>query len=282
VDYLEFYNLKEYPFSNVVDNRFYYNSTQHAEALVRLKYAVDTMKGLAVVVGDIGTGKTTLARRMLDELDESRYEATLLVVLHSSVTAEWLIKKIALQLGIKHVGETKVEILRQLYEKLLEIHEAGLKSVVLMDEVQMLQSREIMEEFRGLLNMEVPEGKLITLVFFGLPELEKLLALDEPLKQRIAVKCRLTAFEESTTEEYIKHRLKIAGSKEDIFTPEAIKTIHLYSKGIPRLINTICDNALLEAFLIKEKTIDKDIIESVAITLGLKAEEKGARIRREF
>jgi type II secretory pathway predicted ATPase ExeA len=282
VDYLEFYNLKEYPFSNVVDNRFYYNSTQHAEALVRLKYAVDTMKGLAVVVGDIGTGKTTLARRMLDELDESRYEATLLVVLHSSVTAEWLIRKIALQLGIKNVGETKVEILRQLYEKLLDIHEAGLKTVVLMDEVQMLQSREIMEEFRGLLNMEVPEGKLITLVFFGLPELEKLLALDEPLKQRIAVKCRLTAFEESTTEEYIKHRLKIAGSKEDIFTPEAIKAVHLYSKGIPRLINTICDNALLEAFLIREKTIDKDIIESVAITLGLKTEEKGARIRREF
>jgi type II secretory pathway predicted ATPase ExeA len=283
VDYLEFYKLKEHPFSNAVDNRFYYNSTQHAEALIRLKYAVDTMKGLAVVVGDIGTGKTTLARRMLDELDETRYEAALLVVLHSSVTADWLMRKIAIQLGVKDVGTTKVEILKQLYEKLLEIHESGLKTVVLMDEVQMLQSREIMEEFRGLLNMEVPEGKLITLVFFGLPEIEKLLALDEPLKQRIAVKCRLTAFEESTTEEYIKHRLNVAGCKEDIFTPAAIKSIHLYSKGIPRLINTICDNALLEAFLIREKTIDKGIIESVAITLGLKTEEeKETRLRREI
>lgn len=283
MDYLEFYKLKEHPFSNAVDNRFYYNSTQHAEALIRLKYAVDTMKGLAVVVGDIGTGKTTLARRMLDELDETRYEAALLVVLHSSVTADWLMRKIAIQLGVKDVGTTKVEILKQLYEKLLEIHESGLKTVVLMDEVQMLQSREIMEEFRGLLNMEVPEGKLITLVFFGLPEIEKLLALDEPLKQRIAVKCRLTAFEESTTEEYIKHRLNVAGCKEDIFTPAAIKSIHLYSKGIPRLINTICDNALLEAFLIREKTIDKGIIESVAITLGLKTEEeKETRLRREI
>lgn len=275
MDLLGFYNLREHPFSNAIDNRFFYNSTQHAEALVRLKYAVDTMKGLAVVVGDIGTGKTTLARRMLDELDESKYEAALLVVLHTSVTTDWLMRKIAMQLGIKNVGNTKLEILGQLYERLYEIHESGLKTVVLMDEVQMLQSREIMEEFRGLLNIEVTEGKLITLILFGLPELENLLALDEPLKQRVAVKYRLTGFDENITREYILHRLRVAGCEEEIFTPETIKTIHHYSKGIPRLINTICDNALLEAFLIKEKPISSDIIESVAISLGLKTGDKG-------
>ena len=274
MDYLEFYKLKEQPFSNVVDNRFYFDNPQLSEALVRIKYAVDTMKGLAVVVGDIGTGKTTLARKILDELDEKVYEAALLVVLHSSVTSDWLMKKIALQIGVDNPEETKVDLLGQIYKRLLEIHEEGRKAVVLIDEMQMLRSQEIMEEFRGLLNMETPEGKLITLVFFGLSEMERLFLLDEPLKQRIALRCRLIALDEDITQEYMKHRLKIAGAEEDIFTPDAIKAIHFYSKGVPRLINTVCDNALLEGFLIKKEMIDKDIIESVGITLGLNTEEK--------
>ena len=109
MDYLDFFKLKEQPFSSTVDDKFYYGSKQHAEALVRLKYAIDTMKGLAVVIGDIGTGKTTLARKMLNELDENRYEAALLVVLHSSVTTDWLMKKIALQIGVENPGDSKVD-----------------------------------------------------------------------------------------------------------------------------------------------------------------------------
>ncbi len=275
MDYLEFYSLKEHPFSNVVDNKFYYNSDQHSDAVVRLRYAVDTMKGLAVVVGDIGTGKTTLARRMLNELNEEHYEAALLVILHSSVTTDWLMRKIAVQLGVRDAGHTKVELLAQIYKRLIEIYETGLKAVVLIDEMQMLESKEIMKEFRGLLNMEVSTGKLLTFIFFGLPELEGLLSLDESLRQRIAVKCKLKAFEENTTEEYIQHRLKVAGCDGNIFTEDAVKAIHLYSNGIPRLINTVCDNALLEGFLLKKKKeIDKDIIESVAMSLGLKSEEE--------
>jgi len=274
MDYLKFYKLKEQPFSNIVDNRFYYDNSQLSEALVRIKYAVNTMKGLAVVVGDIGTGKTTLARKLLDELDEKVYEAALLVVLHSSVNSDWLMKKIALQMGVDKPEEAKVDLLGQIYKRLLEIHEEGRKAVVLIDEMQMLRSQEIMEEFRGLLNMEAPEGKLITLVFFGLSEMEKLFLLDKPLQQRIAFRCRLTALDENITQEYMRHRLKVAGVEEDIFTPDAIKAIHFYSKGVPRLINTICDNALLEGFLLKKEMIDKDTIESVGITLGLKTEGK--------
>ncbi len=277
MDYLEFYNLNEQPFSNVVDNRFYYNTVQHSEALIRLRYAVDTMKGLAVVVGDIGTGKTTLARRMLDELDEAHYEAALLVILHSSVSSEWLLKKVAMQLGVRNLKESKVDILGDLYQRLAAIHEGGKKVAVLIDEAQMLQSKEIMEEFRGLLNMESPDGKLVTFVFFGLPELEGLLALDEPLKQRVAVKYRLKALQEDTTGEYIKHRLRIAGSGDGIFTDTAIHAVHRYSKGIPRLINTICDNALLEGFLLKKKMVDKDVIEDVAADLSLEDEKPPIR-----
>lgn len=268
--YLEFYKLKEYPFSNAVDNRFYYNSTQHAEAIVRVKYAIDTRKGLAIAIGDIGTGKTTVARRLLDELDETRYEAALLVVLHSSVTSDWLMKKIAMQLGVEHPSNSKLELIGQIYKKLIEIYEKGLKTVVIIDEAQMLQSREIMEEFRGLLNMEISGGKLITFIFFGLPQLEDALSLDKPLKQRVAVRYTLKAFKESVTHDYIHHRLKVAGCENNIFTFDAINSVHLFSKGVPRLINSICDNALLEAFLQKKEMIDNSIIESVVIDLGLK------------
>jgi len=271
MDYLEFYKLEEYPFSNVVDNRFYYNSSQHSEALKKLKYAIDRRHGLAVLIGDVGTGKSTLARRLLEDLDEDYYEATLLVVVHSSVSSEWLLKKFAMQIGVEDVKKNKVDILGQIYQRLYEINETGKKAVILIDEVQMLNSKELMEEFRGILNMEMPEGKMVNFVFFGLPELEKVLSLDEPLKQRVSIKIKLTALSEEGTKEYIHHRLKVAG-RNNIFKEDALVKIYEYSKGIPRLINAICDNALLEGFLLKRQEIDIDIIETVAVDLGLRGE----------
>jgi type II secretory pathway predicted ATPase ExeA len=271
MDYLEFYSLKEHPFSNVVDSRFYYNSPLHSDALVKLRYAVDTKKGLSVVIGGIGTGKTTLARRFLEEMDETAYEAALLVVVHSSVSSEWLFKKFALQLGVKEVKDDKVELLTQIYRRLYEIIEEDKKAVVMIDEVQMLNSKEIMEEFRGLLNMESSDGKMLNIIFFGLPELEDVLSLDEPLKQRVAVQIRLKEFSEKDTRDYIKHRLTVAGSRSHIFTEEAIVLVYRFTNGIPRLINTVCDNSLLEGYLSKAVTIDGSIIKTVAVDLGLSA-----------
>jgi len=274
MDYLEYYNLKEHPFSNVVDSRFYYSSRQHSDALVKLRYAIDTRKGLAVVIGGIGTGKTTLARRFLEDLDENSYEAALLVVVHSTVSSEWLFRKFAIQLGVKDLKDNKVELLTQIYNRLSAINDEGKKAVVMIDEVQMLNSREIMEEFRGLLNMEMPEGKMLNFVFFGLPDLENVLSLDEPLKQRVAVKISLKAFSEDDTKDYIIHRLKIAGSNDDIFTENAIKLIYRYTSGVARRINTVCDNALLEGYLFKANKIDSNTIKTVAVDLGLNAENK--------
>lgn len=269
MDFLNYYGLREHPFSNVVDNRFYYNSHQHANALIKLKHSIDARRGLSVVIGDIGSGKTTLARRLLEELDETRYEAALLVIIHSTVGSEWLLKKLALQLGITDVKGDKIELLGQLYKRLIEIHDEGKIAVVLMDEVQMLNSREIMEEFRGLLNMEMPEGKMINLIFFGLTDLETVLSLDEPLKQRVAMRIMLKAFNETDTKGYINLRLKIAGATREVFSEDAMKAVHTYSKGLPRLINTICDNALLEGFLMKTETLGVDVITTVAVDLGM-------------
>lgn len=269
MDYLEYFGLKEQPFSNVVDNRFYYKNPQHDEALIKLKYAIDTKKGLAVVVGEIGAGKTTLARKLLEELDESGYEAVLLVIIHSSVSSEWLLKKFAIQLGIDAGNLDKLELLGLLYRKLLEINESGRTAVLMMDEVQMLKSTEIMEEFRGLLNMEMPGGKMLNLIFFGLGDLEDVLSLDQPLRQRVAMKLTLKPFSEEDTKDYIAHRLRLAGSSDNIFTDGAIKEIFRYSSGTPRLINTICDNALLEGYLFKTREVGESVIKAVAIDLGL-------------
>ncbi len=274
MDYLEFFQLREHPFSNVVDRRFYYHTSLHTEAMVKLRHVVDARRGLAVVIGGIGTGKTTLARRFLEELDENAYEAALLVVVHSSVSSEWLFKKFAIQLGVRDVKDNKVELLSQIYRRLNEILDEKKKAVVMIDEVQMLNSREIMEEFRGLLNMEQPSGKMINIIFFGLPELEHVLSLDEPLKQRVAVKIRLKEFSEKDTGEYIRHRLSVAGGARDIFSEDAVRSIFEYTKGTPRLINTVCDNALLEGYLAKADAIDRSIVRTVAIDLGLIPGEK--------
>ncbi len=271
MSYEQFYQLREQPFSNTPDARFFFEVDQHADVLARLMYAVNTMKGLAVVVGDVGTGKTTLARHVLDQLDEQRYESALLVIIHSAISAEWLLRRIASQIGVEQVAEEKVGILSQIYQRLMELHQAGRKAVVLIDEANMLQQRELMEELRGFLNLEVPGSKLITFILFGLPSLDDILAMDAPLTQRVAVKCRLTSLKPETTKAYIRHRLKIAGATHEIFSEPVLDQIAVGSQGIPRLINTICDNVLLEGFLRKREKLEVDLVKDVVRDLGLSA-----------
>lgn len=269
MSYLEYYGLKREPFSNAPVSQFYFNSTPHSQALTRLTHAVANMKGLALLVGDIGAGKTTLARRLLDSLPEDDYEAALLVIIHSGITASWLLKRIAIQLGVEKPADEKLALLGQLYQRLLQIHESGRKAVVLIDEAQMLQTREIMEEFRGLLNLEVPEQKLITFVFFGLPEIEQHLELDPPLRQRVALKIRLQPLTQEATEAYIKHRLRLAGASRMPFSAEAVRAIHRYANGTPRLINTLCDNCLFEGFLGRFSLVTEKLVHQVAGDLGM-------------
>jgi type II secretory pathway predicted ATPase ExeA len=273
VNYLEFYELSQEPFSNAPVSRFYYSSAQHAQALMRLTHAVSGMKGLAVLVGDIGAGKTTLARRMLDSLPEDEYEAALMVIIHSGITASWLLQRIALQLGVENPAQEKLALLSQLYQRLVRIYEHGKKAVVLIDEAQMLATREIMEEFRGLLNLEVPERKLLSFVFFGLPEIEDNLRLDPPLAQRVALKYRLEPLSGEATEAYVRHRLRLAGAPRVPFTQGALGRVHAHSRGTPRLINTLCDNALFEGFVARAKEVDERLVDRVARDLGVEAAE---------
>lgn len=269
MSYLEHFGLTEEPFSNAPVSRFYFESPQHQQALVRLTHAVSRMRGLSVLVGDIGAGKTTLARRLLDALPEEEYEAALFVIIHSGVTASWLLRRIALQLGVENPAQEKLALLSQLYQRLVQIHEQGRKAVVLIDEAQMLETRELMEEFRGLLNLEMPERKLISFVFFGLPEVERNLRLDPPLAQRVAMRYRLEPLNAESTRSYIEHRIRTAGGTGVPFTPAAIEVLHQLSGGSPRIINTLGDNALFEAYLAQETTVDAPRIEEIARNLAL-------------
>lgn len=271
MSYLAHFNLEREPFSNAPDARFYFDSDQHSQALVRLMYVVNSNKGLAVLVGGVGTGKTTLARRMLDTLDESKYESSMLVMVHSSINPEWILTRIAMQLGVQDPAADRLTVLKQLYERLLEIESEGRRAVILIDEAQMLQSRELMEEFRGLLNLEIPGKKLLNIIFFGLAEIEDCLRLDEPLAQRVALKYHLKSLSIEITTSYIQYRLNVAGGKVDLFDTAAIDAIHRFAGGVPRLINTICDNCLFESFMLKVDKIDAKIVHSVAGDLGLSA-----------
>lgn len=270
MDYLAYYQCAQEPFSVMPLTRFYYHNEQHDRAMERLHRAVVQMKGLALLVGDVGTGKTTLARRLLDELSEDEYEASLLVVIHADVDAVWLLRRIAMQLGVEDPPEDRMAVLAQLLGRLQEIAEQGRKAVVLIDEAQMLRRQVLLEELRGLLNLELPESKLVTFVLFGLPELDAIMQQDPPLAQRIAVRFQLAPFQLETTADYIVHRLQLVGRREPLFSASAVRDIHRFAKGVPRLINVLCDNALFEGYVRKQAQIEAEVIKSVASDLGIR------------
>lgn len=270
MDHLAYYGLKEEPFSIVPLTNFYYHNDQHDQAFMRLSRAVEGMRGLAVLVGGVGTGKTLLARRLLESLPEERYEASLLVVLHADVTGEWLIRRVAGQVGVTDLNCGKVDIVGRLYERLNEIAEEGRKAAILIDEAHMLRSPETLEEIRGLLNLELSNSKLLSIVMFGMPELDRCLNSEPALKQRMAMRFQLKNFTKDVLVDYVRFRLFHAGSDKNVFSPQALEGIYNLSEGNPRLVNVICDNALFEGYVRRaEMPLKMDVIESVASDLGL-------------
>ncbi|MBP7791814.1 MAG: AAA family ATPase [Candidatus Goldbacteria bacterium] len=271
MSYEQFFKLTEQPFSTAPDSRFFFDSTPHKEALLKILHAAETMKGLMIIIGDIGTGKTLLARRALEEMEkQDQYIVSLLVMVHSEITPDWLLKRIAQQIGIEKPAGKKEELLPQFYGRLMEINETGKKAVIVIDEANMLKTKEIFEEFRGLLNIEMPGKKLLTLILIGMPDLEEHIGLDPAFQQRIAIKHCLKKLDREETYNYITYRMKVAGAQHEIFSDTALEAIYSYTTGTPRLINIICDNALFEAFLLKKDKVDLSIIESVASDFNLR------------
>lgn len=244
--YIEHLGLSGDPFSQAHDAQVYYPSAQHRRAMLRLQHAAASMKGLAVLVGEIGHGKTTLARQLLHALDGEEYHVSMLVMVHAGITATWLLQTLARSFDVAEPAEERLALIAQIRQRLLEIHKEGKKAVVLVDEAQMLNTQSLMEEFRGLLNLEIPGHKLVTFIFFGMPQIEDHLRLDPPLAQRVALRFRLQPFSLQETQAYLKHRFAAVGGSQTLLPDDTLGAIHHVARGVPRRINTLCDNLLLE------------------------------------
>ena len=247
--YQAYYGFKEMPFNITPDPRFLYLSPTHQEALQHLKYGVAEKKGFIVLVGEVGCGKTTLCRRFLNELDPLHYDTAL--ILNPRVTETQMLKAILTELGETKFGRSQHDLVGQINRVLLERIEKGRDIVLIIDEAQNLKF-DVLEQIRLLSNLETDKQKLLQIVLMGQPELKSVLAREElrQLRQRILVHYELHPLSQHDVQHYVQHRLTLAGGTgRPNFTRWALRSVHRISKGIPRIVNNLCDKALLAAFI---------------------------------
>jgi general secretion pathway protein A len=262
--YEQFFELRERPFELTPNPRFLVMTPRHREALSNLFYGISSGKGVTVLIGDAGTGKTTLLRAVLDGQLQGD---TLCVHLNNpTLTRDEFLELLARGFGLSESASgSKARLLIELQQLLEERRAKGALTVVVIDEAQSL-SHELLEEVRLLANMETADRKLLSVVLAGQPELAVRLndnALRQ-LKQRVALRCELAALTLAETEAYVARRVSIAGGNASrIFTREAIGAVHRASAGIPRLISVICDNALVTAFALQVRPVSQQIVEDV-------------------
>ena len=266
--YKSFYNLTRNPFDLTPDPTCFVPTVRHNEALAALYYGIRRHKGVVVVTGEVGTGKTLMLRCLLQLFKESS-EIAYAYLFNCRLTAHEFLHYTASDFGLKVDGQqSKSELLLELSRFVTSRGLQGLTTVLVVDEAHNL-SMELLEEIRLLSNLETNDDKLLQIVLVGQPELDlKLDSFDlRPLKQRIALRAHLTPLDEQDTDRYIQERLTIAGGssrREPLFAPDAVQAIHQYSKGFPRLINTICENSLITGYARQMTTISKDVVLGVA------------------
>jgi general secretion pathway protein A len=266
--YNEYFGFTEAPFSLTPDPRFSYTNALYQEAFATLRYGIEARKGFIVITGEAGTGKTTLLRRLMQSFGRHVQTA---YIYNTHITLTELLRLILSDLGLANSTEDRLEMVGQLNEYLIKQLKERNIVTLLVDEAQEL-SIEMLEEIRLLSNLETDTQKLLQIVLMGQPELER--KLDQPelrqLKQRVALRCRLDPLPGNEVGEYIVTRLKAVGySRKDLFHSLAVEKIAAHSRGIPRLINIICDNALLIAFAASKKTVSAVTIDEVARDLRL-------------
>ena len=261
--YKSYFGLKENPFNVNPDPRYLYLTKQIEEALTGLMYGIQTRKGFITLTGEVGTGKTTLVNRLLDWLRQRRTRTAFLF--NSRMNTSHLFDFILAEFEIACESRTKSQQLMKLNQWLLERYRAGETAVLIVDEAQNL-SYPVLEEIRMLTNLETSTEKLLQIVLSGQPELEEKLKLPQlrQLKQRITLRCKTAPLTKEQTHAYIAERLRIAGSGEQIFSPEAMDTVHMYSLGIPRVVNLLCEHALINTYVEQERVVTPKIVEDIA------------------
>lgn len=253
--YLEYYGLREFPFNITPDPRFLYLSPYHKEAYDHVMYGIKARKGFIELTGEVGSGKTTLCRAVLANLDNTVETA---LILNPSLTETQLLRAMLNDFGLDVKGKDRLDYIEKLNDFLLEKSNQGINVALLIDEAQNL-SPQVMEQIRLLSNLETDSQKLIQIVLCGQPELQKRLARPDlrQLRQRITVRYHIRPLTLEDAIMYIRHRLWVAGNDGKLsFDQAAFKEVYKYSKGGPRLINALCDTALLAGFVQKKFVID--------------------------
>jgi len=266
--YAEFYGLKDLPFALTPDPRFIYFTPSHTEVMANLHYGIESGKGLIVVTGEVGTGKTTILRWMMQRLDRTVLVA---YIFNPRLSVTEFYQHLASLLDVQK-WETKPELLVSLGQALDSRHSRGLRTVLIIDEAQGL-SPAVLEEIRLLSNFESDTAKHLQIVLTGQPELRNVLNYPDlrQLKQRVALRCVIKALPSvEETDRYITSRLLASGAERtDVFSSEAVDYIYRCTEGIPRNINNLCDNALLAGYAAGELTVGRAIVEEVAETFDM-------------
>jgi len=266
--YRDYWKLKEKPFENTPDPRFLYSSHEHLEAATRLTYAVEERKGAALLTGEYGCGKTVISRLLFQVLPQDKYEIAL--VTNPLLSPMELLREICFQLGIKSSSDVpKPELLMNLNDRFYENLNKGKDTVVIIDEAQAIKDLETFEELRLLLNFQLNNRFLMTLILIGQPELRAIIDGLKQLKQRLAIRYHLNPLSREDTKNYLTHRLKVAGTEANIFNDVACGLVWIHSDGVPRLINTICDTCLLVGFTQGLEEINEEVVKKAVYDLEL-------------
>jgi len=289
--YEEYYGLAEKPFSLTPDPKYLYKSESHGSAFDLLQYAIRRREGFVAITGDIGTGKTTLCRALLEQIDRKTFSA---LVLNPFLSEEDLLKLILQDFGVvsreeiksgRLAGVSKQELIDTLYDFLLSLLPLQASAVLIIDEAQNLPL-QVLEQIRILSNLETDKDKLLQIVLVGQLNLNTLLRSPEmrQLDQRVSIRYELKPLTGDEVAAYVSHRLTLAGGSALTFDPKALRLVHKFSGGIPRLVNLICDRALLAAYSLRTNRVSPQLVRRAIVSLDLtecRAPRRFAWLRRK-
>lgn len=256
--YLDYWGLLEFPFENISRSSFFYRSPQHEEAMTRLLYATQHRKGAAMLTGEVGSGKTTVSRAFMGQLAKHAYEV--LTIINPVLTSTELIKAIFMKMGLEPNSDSKSLLWETIHQRLGQKAQQGLRTVLVVDEAHVIEDRSTFEHLRMLLNMQLEERFLITMILMGQPLLREKVAATKPLEEWIPVKYHMSPLNFEHVVRYVLFRMRKAGATRGIFTKDSFRLIYEYSQGIPLRINNLCDRSLLIGLLRKAKVVHPKIV----------------------
>ncbi len=271
MEHLQHFGLGQDPFTNEPDLRFFFESASHRDAQRRVERGLRQHKGLTLLTGEGGMGKTLLARRILESLEEELFEATLLVMLPGAADANGILQRFARQLGTEDPTHDRAGLLAQIYEQLAIIREDGRHAVLMIDDAQVMTS-EVFAELGGLVNLEYEDRRLLSMLLIGSPELDRLIQNDPGMAPRIDVRVQLHPLSAENAAAYVAHRLASASAAADLIPAPVLETLFKFGRGRPRLINTLADNGLFEAYLAGRRSLEPGDVERAAMDLGIGAD----------